>query len=55
MHDKFLQLLYQTQEITLRLFTGKDNSSSQSVNYYTGAHCGTHSRLHTKHKNILFH
>ncbi len=56
MHDKFLHLLYQTQEIAWRLFTEKEQSSSQTVNYYTGAHCGTYSRLHhTKQENILFH
>ncbi|MEE0951158.1 MAG: hypothetical protein UH084_00005 [Paludibacteraceae bacterium] len=55
MHDKFLHLLYQTQEIAWRLFTEKEQSSSQTVNYYTGAHCGTYSRLHSKHENILFH
>ena len=55
MQDKFLHLLYQTQEIAWRLFTEKEQSSSQSANFYTGAHCGTYSRLHTKQENILFH
>ena len=40
---------------SLRLFTEEEHSSSQSANFYTGAHCRTYSSLQTKQEIILFH